>query len=69
MCIERKINHNDCVEDVRLVSIRERRKLPTYEAHNALVDSLSTAEVLLCQIKDIFSKRRPSLAELYNRSR
>ena len=54
--------------DVRLVSIRERRKFPAYEAHNALVDSLATAEVFLSQLKDIFGNRRATVGPVYSRS-
>ena len=36
--------------ELRLTSCRERYKLPNYEAHNALVDALSCAELLLAQV-------------------
>lgn len=51
MAIERQLHHDASVEDVRLSAIRERRGFPAYEAHNALVDSLATAEVFLAQEK------------------
>ncbi len=68
MAIERKLHLDATVEDVRLSAIRERRGFPAYEAHNALVDSLATAEVFLAQEKDVFKSRRPYLLPLYKRS-
>lgn len=68
MTIERQLHHDASVEDVRLSAIRERRGFPAYEAHNALVDSLATAEVFLAQEKDVFKNKRPYLLPLYKRS-
>ena len=58
MAIERQLHHDASVEDVRLSAIRERRGFPAYEAHNALVDSLATAEVFLAQEKDVFKNKK-----------
>ena len=69
MSIERTLIRQKNIDDVRLTSIRERRKLPAYDGHNALVDSLATAEVLLSQTKDIFGKVKANLGILYKRSR
>ncbi len=55
-------------DDVRLAQIRIRRGLPPYDGHNALSDSLATAEVLLAQISDIFGDQKPALGELLKRS-
>lgn len=68
MEIERKLNKANPNIDVRLSSIRERRKLPEYEAHNALIDSLATAEVFLAQIRDVFNNKTATLLPLYKRS-
>ena len=68
MAIERQLHHDASVEDVRLSAIRERRGFPAYEAHNALVDSLATAEGFLAQEKDDFKNKRPYLLPLYKRS-
>ena len=68
MAIERQLHHDASVEDVRLSAIREIRGFPAYEAHNALVDSLATAEVFLAQEKDVFKNKRPYLLPLYKRS-
>ena len=68
MAIESHLHHDASVEDVRLSAIRERRGFPAYEAHNALVDSLATAEVFLAQEKDVFKNKRPYLLPLYKRS-
>lgn len=48
--------------------IRKRRALPTYNAHNALIDSIAAAELFMAQVKDIFGKKPPLLGELYRRS-
>ncbi len=51
-----------------LNKIRERRGFPKYEAHNALWDSIATAELFMAQLKDLFGKKEPKLAEIYKRS-
>ncbi len=56
------------VEDLRLAAIRESRGLPAYVGHNALADSVATAEVFLAQIKDVFGKTAPCLGPLFARS-
>ncbi len=53
---------------LRLFNLRERYKLPAYKAHNALYDALSTAELFLvlvselypnldCRLKDLLIKK------------
>lgn len=56
------------IKDFTLSNIRQRRNLPSYVAHNALADSVATAELFLAQIKDVFSTNTPTLKELYKRS-
>ena len=71
MAIEKNLlkhQGNFKLEDVRLNRIRERRGFPAYEAHNALADSLATAEVFLAQLHDIFGKNPYVLKEVYKRS-
>ncbi|MGN0893561.1 MAG: exonuclease domain-containing protein [Succinivibrio sp.] len=68
MSIESKLQRTQAYKDVRLAAIREKRGLPAYDSHNALIDSLSTAEVFLAQEKDIFKNKRPTLLPLYKRS-
>ena len=51
-----------------LSEIRKRRNFPAYEAHNALWDSIATAELFLAQVKDLFGKNRPRLLEVYRYS-
>lgn len=71
MAIEKNLlkhHGNFKLEDVRLSRIRERRGFPAYEAHNALADSLATAEVFLAQLHDIFGKKPYVLKEVYKRS-
>ncbi len=69
MAIERSLNHKRMPEDVSLSGIRERRGFPPYEAHNALMDSVATAEVFLAQLKDLFGNSTPVLSTVYSRSR
>lgn len=38
--------------DLRLFNLRERYKLPTYKAHNAFYDALTTAELFLALFND-----------------
>lgn len=68
MAIEKTLHRATPNLDVRLFAIRKRRNLPSYGAHNALVDSLSTAEVLLAQMKDIFGSHRAVLKKLLSYS-
>lgn len=71
MAIEKNLLKNQGnfqLEYVRLNKIRERRGFPAYEAHNALADSLATAEVFLAQLHDIFGKKPYILKEVYKRS-
>ncbi len=68
MSLERSLHRNTQNLDVTLSGIRQRRGLPAYDAHNALVDSLATAEVFLTQVKDIFGEREATVLELYRRS-
>jgi DNA polymerase-3 subunit epsilon len=70
MAIEKSIlihQGNFKLENVRLNKIRERRGFPAYEAHNALADSLATAEVFLAQLHDIFGKKPYVLKDVYKR--
>lgn len=66
--LERTLLHSATNEDVRLSQIRQRRGFPAYEAHNALADSLATAEVFLAQLKDLFGHDKPLLGPVYRRS-
>jgi DNA polymerase-3 subunit epsilon len=42
--------------DLRLFNLRERYGLPRYNAHNALSDALSTAELFLAQVEHMDSR-------------
>ncbi len=68
MQLERAITGYREGVDVRLSSIRQRRGLPSYEAHNACADSIATAEVFLAQSRELFRKRPPSVSEIFRRS-
>jgi DNA polymerase-3 subunit epsilon len=68
MQLERAITGHREGVDVRLSAIRQRRGLPSYEAHNACADSIATAEVFLAQSRELFRKRPPSVAEVFRRS-
>lgn len=69
MNIERKLTeHTSGKQDLRLSAIRQKRGLPEYDAHNALVDSLATAEVFLSQLKDVYGNKPKYLSRVYKRS-
>ena len=69
MKIERSLIHRpQGKEDLRLATIRQKRQLPPYVAHNALADAVATAEVFLAQVKDVFGKDEPKLGPLFSRS-
>jgi len=50
--------------ELRLNSCRSRYNLPNYDAHNALVDALSCAELLLAQISKMGGLDRIKVSEL-----
>lgn len=52
-------------QDNRLSSARKRYNLPQYTAHNALIDSVATAELLLAQIAHIYRGRKATFGHLY----
>ena len=55
----------DIYQDNRLSTARERYNLPQYNAHNALIDSISAAELLLAQIAHIYPGRKVTFENLY----
>lgn len=60
-----RTNSRNPVQDYRLSSTRKRYQLPDYNAHNALTDAISTAELYLAQIKSIFGNEPATLGNLY----
>lgn len=52
-------------QDNRLSSARKRYNLPQYTAHNALIDSVATAELLLAQIAHVYRDRKATFGHLY----
>ncbi|NCB59293.1 MAG: 3'-5' exonuclease [Gammaproteobacteria bacterium] len=60
-----RTNSRNPVRDYRLSSIRKRYQLPDYNAHNALTDAISTAELYLAQLKSIFGNEPATLGHLY----
>jgi DNA polymerase III subunit epsilon len=54
--------------DLRLSSIRERKGLPPYLAHNAFADSVATGELFLAIVGEIFAGQNPILGPLVLRS-
>lgn len=52
-------------QDNRLSSARKRYNLPEYTAHNALIDSVATAELLLAQIAHIYRHKKATFEHLY----
>ncbi len=51
--------------DTRLSSVRKRYNLPQYTAHNALIDSVSAAELLLAQVATMYRQRKATFESLY----
>nr|WP_175443266.1 3'-5' exonuclease [Vibrio sonorensis] len=54
--------------DVELTATRSRYCLPEYVSHNALTDALSTAELLLAQIRRVQGNKPVALGMLYSLS-
>ncbi|MCG6200696.1 3'-5' exonuclease [Psychromonas antarctica] len=52
-------------QDNRLSSVRKRYNLPQYTAHNALIDSIAAAELLLAQMAHIYRDRKVTFERLY----
>jgi DNA polymerase-3 subunit epsilon len=50
---------------LRLANCRTRYNLPDYPAHNALVDALATAELLLAQLRHRGGKGKLALGDLF----
>ena len=63
-----KTGGNTISQDNRLSAVRNRYNLPQYSAHNALIDSIATAELLLAQIAQLYRDRHVTLETLYNMS-
>lgn len=55
-------------QDFGLSTIREKYGLPSYPAHDALIDAVATAELFLAQVKAIFGYQKTSLGVLMKRS-
>lgn len=51
-------------QSLRLSESRRRYNLPDYNAHNALVDAVSTAELFLAQVSHRFGKKPGRLSQL-----
>ncbi|MEH6581739.1 MAG: 3'-5' exonuclease [Halioglobus sp.] len=63
-----RLNRHDSVikpGDLRLQGCRDRYNLPPYPGHNALVDALATAELLIAQTKHRSGGKGLKLAELF----
>ena len=54
---------------LRLNASRTRYRLPVYSAHNALIDALSCAELLLAQVSAMGDIKKLSVKDLINVSR
>jgi len=63
-----KMGGNTISQDNRLSTVRKRYNLPQYSAHNALIDSVATAELLLAQIAHLYRDRHITLETLYEMS-
>lgn len=49
---------------LRLFKLRERYKLPIYKAHNALSDAMSTAEIFLALLADLYPGKNCLIKDL-----
>lgn len=68
MLLEKTImRHDNYNLDVSLSACRKRYNLPPYNAHNALADSVATAELFLAQLKTIYKNQDIDLYTLYKR--
>lgn len=63
-----KTGGNTISQDNRLSAVRKRYNLPQYTAHNALIDSVGTAELLMAQIAHMYRDRHVTLEILYEMS-
>lgn len=55
-------------EDFQLSSVRKTYDLPDYITHNALIDSIATAELFLAQVNYLFGEDKKTLGEVCKRS-
>lgn len=63
-----KTGGNTISQDNRLSAVRKRYNLPQYTAHNALIDSIATGELLLAQVAQLYRDRHVTLDTLYKMS-
>lgn len=61
------LRHNNESYDISLSGTRKRYNLPAYNAHNALADSVATAELFLAQLKKGYANKDITLIDLYKR--
>jgi DNA polymerase-3 subunit epsilon len=66
---QRRAHIHDSQGALRLHACRERYGLPRYKAHNAAVDALACAELLLAQVAHIGGQDNVTLGDLLRRSR
>lgn len=66
---QRRAHIHDSQGALRLHACRERYGLPRYRAHNAAIDALACAELLLAQVAHIGGTQAVTLKELLRRSR
>lgn len=66
LLIERQLNSHKHLDptEFSLSKSRERYGLPTYKSHNAAVDAIATAELLLAQLKHKDINQNLSIADL-----
>lgn len=70
LCIEKHLGEaiNQEALDVTLSATRTRYGLPEYNGHNALIDAVATAELLLAQQKRLVNKNNVSFSQLFKLS-
>lgn len=57
-------NHTIGVNELRLFNLRARFNLPRYQAHNALMDALATAELFLALLSEISPRNTARLRDI-----
>lgn len=62
---QRRRHHIDQKKSLRLAELRERYHLPRYDAHDCLVDAISTAELLIAMVAHNGGAEGTCLGDLY----
>jgi len=61
-------SNKQIIPNYQLANIRKDYNLPEYISHNALIDTIATAELFLAELHHLFGKKQKTLGEIYKRS-